>query len=500
MAGRWTKANPPKRPGAYTNFVSKPQLRIDPPLSGIVALPVVATWGPDSEVVEVDSIGQYVSIFGDDTTSAGYKAAYQTFKGEGIEGRGGAARCLIYRLVGGDAAAASLDLANTAGTPVTDAVVVEGIYLGSYGNNLSVALVANAAESATKQDLIVYLDGSEVERFTFTTADLATLEAAVATSGFIKVTVNDDTDPLDEVSTATALTGGDDDDAGVGAGEWSDSLEALATKRFAVFCPFDLTDEAIQDSIRTWAADEEIGHNVKGKRFITVLGCTSPIGDLAQAVERAGDLNSPDVVVVGGFTVSDSKIVDGNGDPEVLSPSLFAPRVAGVIAATGDNGSVTFSRFTDASLVTGLSSDADFVTASEAGILTLAEDSNIAAPVRIEQGVTTYQDDTEAQPKEIFSSIRYVRIMGSIETAITEFVEGKVIGRLNMSQETREYVLGFSQKLLSGFADRGAVQDNYQVYVSQDPPPSDTDDFINLVYEVTLGRDVKQIRGTIVVG
>lgn len=497
MPGRWNSANPPKRPGAYTNFAAKPQIRMDAPLSGIMAMPIVSSWGPDSVVVELDSMGDAVDIFGNDTQSEGYRALYQAFKGEGVDGKGGAARVLAYRMTASAGAKATKNFANTNASPVANALALTAVYKGTFGNSISAAIVANAVDGATKQDLVIYIDGNEVERFVFTKASPNTVVALVAESDFVRAVVNNNADPL-ATTAALSLTGGDDG-LTLTSTEWTAAMTALGTKQFSVFCPFNLSDSTLQNSIRAWAADPVTGHNVKGKRFHTALGAPSA-DSLATCLTRTASLASEDVSYAGAFTVTDSNIVDTNGDPVVLSPAAFAPRIAGIICATGEVGSITFSRLADVKLVSGLSTDADFVSATAGGVLTVAEDSNPVSPARIEVGVNTYQLDTEEKPKEIFSSIRFVRIMASIEMAITAFVESNVIGRLTMNANTREYVLGAFQKMMAGYVAINAITEDYKVYVAANPPPSDTDDFINLVYEITLGRDVKQVRNTVVVG
>lgn len=499
MPGRWSTVNPPKRPGGYTNFVAKPQIRLDSPLSGIVAMPIAADWGPENTIVELASMGDYIALYGDNDQTPGYRAVYQGFKGEAISGKGGAARILARRIVTSDGAKAIRNLANTNGTPDTDAAIVSARYEGTFAHRITVRIVANAADSVNKQDLVVYLDGSEVERYAFTKASPDTLEDLVVGSDYITVEVTNNADPLATTS-ALALAGGNDGTPDASdTTDWADTLTAFGTRQFSVFCPYDLTDDTLQAAVRTWAADPITGHNTKGKRFFTLLGTDDE--DLNGALAVAGDLDSEDVGLVGGFTASDSTILDANGEPVVMSPSQFAPRIAGIIAATGINGSITFSRLADVTIVAGLSSDSDFVSASENGVITLAEDSNPVSPTRIEQGVTTHQGDTEQKPHEIFSSIRFVRIMGALESMITSFGESSVIGRLTISDETREYVLGELQTMVrEEFVRPGAILEGFQLYVSQNPPPSDTDNFIHVVYEITLGRDVQQIRNTVVVG
>src|SRR5688500_1197553 len=104
MAGTFSKANRPKRPGAYFNFQAA---EVEPQLGssvGTVAICFRHTWGPSEQVVELDSFGDFLAIFGRgsdaDEYTEGYKAVQDAFRGEGFGGRAGAGKVLAYRLVG----------------------------------------------------------------------------------------------------------------------------------------------------------------------------------------------------------------------------------------------------------------------------------------------------------------------------------------------------------------------------------------------------------------
>lgn len=503
MPGRWNPAAPPKRPGSYSNFVARPVQRVNAPLAGIVAMPIVADWGPIGSVVASANIGEYKSVYGESTymaDSPGYVAAYQVFKGEGIKNRGGAAELLTVRMAGTAAKQAQAKFADTLGSPNAEAIIVKALYKGTLGNKISAQFAANATEPSTKYDLVVYLNGAEVERWTYTKATNSTLTAIVnGKSDWVEVEVKKSEAP--QALTTKVLTEGNNG-ATLEAADWTGALTALGTKRFSVFVPFDLTTEAVQTSINTWATAPETGANSKGRRFEVVEGGKSA-DSLAEAISRSALANNENVVNVGAFTVTDTEITDSTGAKVVLSSSQFAPRIAGVIAATGGSSSVTFSRFADVSLVTGLSEDVDFVKASEKGVLTLAQDSNALAPVRVEQDVTTYIEDTTAKPKEIFGTLKFVRTMQSFEMRITEWAENEeVIGKLGVSRDTKEYIIGQATKIMElEYIVPGEIQkEDSTVFISPDPPATAKDNFIPVTYEFNFGRDLRQIRNTIVVG
>lgn len=500
MPGRWNPAAPPKRPGSYTNYIAKPVARVNAPLAGIVAMPVTADWGPVDEIIDCGGLSEYRAVFGDTVYSPGHIAAYQLFKGEAVNKRGGASRALIVRKAGESAKQASAKLADTKEAPNAEAVVIKGIWKGTLGNRLAITVEANALDPSNKHDIVVYLDGAEIERWTYGKTSWAELKAKVAKSDWIEVEVKKEEAALALVSVPKSLTGGNDG-LTLSNGDWTNVMAEYGSRRFSVFVAYDLTDETVIAALKAWATDPETGLNSKGKRFEVVTGMGT--SDLEEGLEQSESLNDENFNNWGGFKVQDSQIEDENGDVITLTPSQFAPRVAGVVAATGGAASITFSRFADVTLVEGLSSDAEFVEASEGGLCTLAEDSNGLAPVRVEQDVTTYIDDTVAKPKEIFGKLKFVRTMQKFEMELTEFSENEeVIGKLGVNDESREYLVGQGRKIAERYEREGEFfkgEEATRVFVNPDPPSTPQDDFIPLVYEPVFGRDLQQIRNAVIV-
>lgn len=500
MAGPFSKANPPKRAGAYTNWVVQQSLSVDPPQDGIVALPFTHDWGPLKQVVEVDSFGEWLAVFGGSTTSPGYRAAYQAFKGEGVNGLGGASRLVCFR-TGASAVKASKTIANTdTGTPTAITVVAK--YEGARGNNLKVEVVANTANPSTTHDFVVYDGSIELERYSYAKTDIAALKTALAASNWITVPGSVLTGFTLALTAPTNLTSGADGSS-LTSTEWTELMAALASRRFNVFVPFDLQDSSIMASLKTWVADPTTGLNAGGKRVAMVVGGTTASGTpdgMANALTRATAMNNENIVVFGGVTVQDSSIVDSSNVPVTLTASQLAPRIAGIIAARGEGASTTFARLSDVTLVTA-PNDTEVQQSLVGGVMTLAQDSNQLAPVRVEKGITSYISDTTTKPKSIYGTLKFVLTMHGVEREITEFAENNVIGRLAVNTATREYLVAQMKTLLRARVEAGIIKsDDLVVKIDDNPPPADTDDFVALVYQFTFGRSVEQVRNTVIVG
>jgi hypothetical protein len=489
MAGTFSKANRPRRPGAYFNFQAaeaEPQLGST---TGTVLVPFTHSWGPSETITELNSFGDFLAIFGRGSEvgeyTEGYQAVHDAFRGEGFGGRAGAGTVLAYRLVGAAGAKASKVVQNT--TPA-NAITLTARYDGSKGNDLKVQVVANAVDSVTYNDLVIYDGSIEIERWRHAKTDITQLAADI-NAGSNWVTAG-------SVTSGTALgiqgspvdfTGGDDGTTLLAA-DYTALMSAAEPHRFSLFAAANLTDSGILASVATWSA----GLNVSGKRFLSVVGGAA--GEtVSTAVTRSATFNDPNVVNLGGGTYTDSKFGD-------VSTAQLAPRVAGILAAAGEAESITFKRLAGLSIKLG-STNAEVLSALDGGVVTIARDSHPEAPVRLEKGLTTFTDtDDDDRPLEIYSNPKFVRTMHALELELTEFGEVNVIGRLPVNDSTREYLVGQMSARLEAREIAGVIQAGWTVDVDNDPPPSDSDEFIGLVYSIGFGRSLEQVFNTVVVG
>jgi hypothetical protein len=484
MPGTFSKASRPKRPGAYANFESATPTTVPPSTGSTVCIPVTSDWGPFKTPTRVRSYAEFLATFGDSATPARL-AVRQAFQGEGLPGRTGAGQVIVYRTGAPAAAKASRILQNT--TPAT-ALTLTGKYEGTRANALTVTVQTNAVDAA-KKDVILYYSGTEVERYTWTSTDVTGLAAYINQfSRYVTAVANVSGVALTNV-TAQAFTGGNDG-ATLTATEWTAIMNALEFERFGIFAPYDLTDSSILASLKTWVQNR----NAAGQRFMCVVG--GGAGDtVSLANARSATLNDPAFVNVGGFSVSDA--TDSAG---VLTTSQLAPRIAGILAARGENRSITFARLAGLTMVTAPTST-EVDQAFAAGTVVLTRDSNVDAPVRIEKGLTTFTTTTDAQRAyKVFSNPKFVRTMMGLEAELTEFAESPgIIGELGVNDKTRAALVAECAAMLRAREEGGIVQSGWSVKIDQDPPPSDDDEFVALRYSLKFLRSVEQVFNTIVV-
>ena len=490
MPGQFSKSNRPERPGAYFNFQSRPVARVLPNVGSVVALPFVHDWGPMDVPVLCGSLDEWRSVYGSSIDTPGYKAARMCFQGEGdlADSRGGAGGVVALRIGGATAAKATKSLNNSTPAP---AIRFDSRYEGALGNRLKVT-AQDAVAPANTGEIIVYLDTVEVERFTYlktpAAGSIAALAAQItAESGWVTATMLIDGTALQVPQASQALAGGASGETMIAA-DWTSALSVLETARFSVFAPFDLTDSAIVASLKTWAQNL----NVKGKRFVSVLGGAA--GELAAVANaRATSLNDGDFISLGIGTYTDEEFGD-------LSTSQLAPRIAGIMAAIGEIGSMTFARMEGLTIKVG-ATEADIASSFTSGLMVLSQDEDPEAPVRIERGLTTYTTKTDAnKPYIIYRSPRYVRIMHGIELELTAWAERKVVGRLPVTDQTRELVVGETQVRMAAREDQGIIQPGWSVSVDSDPPPQPEDEFVAVIIGITFGRSIEQVFFTVTIG
>lgn len=488
MPGQFSVVTQPKLPGEYVNYQVAPTAPVPVSIGSVVAIPLTHDWGPFKVATPVGSLAEFQALFGDTATTPGYYAVAQCFKGEGVQGRGGAGQVIVMRW-GAAAAAKATKILNNTGAAA--AITLTALYEGSKGNNLKVTTQDYAADS-TQTELIVYLGSVEVERYHFPDTVLANLVAQInSLSHWLKASLTIDGVAL-AIVTSQALTGGNDG-ATLVAGDWTALQSALETQRFGVLVPYDLTDPTILASLKTWAANL----NIKGKRFMTIVGGALNEAQSA-ASTRASGLNDWNFCTVGVGSIRDFALLDSTGVPMVFSTSQFAPRVAGALAYRGEAMSLTFSRFADVDLLNGATTQ-NISDAYDAGVMVMEKDSS-DNPVRLTKARTTYTSTSDpTHPVSIFSEPKFVRTMQNFEMEVTSRGEEHYIGQLPVDDITRNALLADAKQALRARETARVVQPGWSVVISANPPPQPTDDFIKLDYALAFGRSLEKIFNSITV-
>lgn len=477
--------------GSYFAYEAAEQATLPIGTGQIVAIVETGTWGPINTPTLYGSYEGFKQV--DPTSSPIAKRVYDAFRGQGVDGEGGAGGVLVYRNADATAARPAVcRLSNTAGSPAV-ALTLTARWTGTFGNGLR-ATVQAGVDVGTSE--LVLLNGTLVlATYPFDDADLDTLAATLNdVDGFVTAVVNARTDPLADVANAT-FTGGVDG-ATLTATQYTNLFTALESQRFSVLALCGLTDATIRASARAWI----LARNAAGKRCRAVVGGAAS-ESIATANTRSRGLNTWEMINLGGVTFYD----DDRG--EDLPTTSFVARFAGMLAARGEMSDVMFARFAGVSLRSALTT-AEEVSALEAGTTTFTRDTNAEAPVFCREAVTAYVDDSgstldqngnKTHPVAYYKRIKNVAIQHGVEIEVTEEEEsGRILGRLAVNEQSRSLVLNRVNRAYERREAMQIVQPGWVVRLDPTVPISDDDDFVAYQHAVAPTRTMRQIFHTVV--
>lgn len=228
-------------PGAYINFVSMARALGSMGDRGIVALPLEINWGPEDEVITIDS-GEFqkeaLSILGYSFIDEEMRPLREVFRGAKL--------VKLYRIneTGGKKATA------TVGTGLT----ITAKYSGTRGNDIKIVVQANI-DDETKFDVITFIGTTKID--TQTVATIKELQA----NNFVEFSGEGTL----EVTAGVPLTGGEN---GTATGEaYSAFLDKIESEDFTTlaYAGEDEVTKALFDSFTKRLRDDE------GVKITTVL-------------------------------------------------------------------------------------------------------------------------------------------------------------------------------------------------------------------------------------
>jgi hypothetical protein len=497
MAGTYQEALRPTLPGAYTRYVAARPAQVPPAPGKTVALVITHDWGPIDLPVLVGSFQEFQEEFGySDTT--GSRAVYDAFRGEGLEGWGGAGGVLVLRIGGTTAAKAAVTLDNPA---AADAFPVTALYEGARGNNLRMVvgpIVSNI------QEVSVYDGTTEVESYQYATnvapalAGLRDLINKLSDNvrvgsgvGFLEGTTG-------LLAGTFPLTAGNNGDTLV-AGDYTTALGQLSSESFAFVGFQDLPwaqgvgapETAIRGIVASIAAWVQTNHD-QGNRFTAAFG--GALDELvADALARSATLVNENIITLGGPGVND----DLHG---ARSTSQLIPRLLGIAAQRGEGAAMHFARLAGTTARpkpagAGAITLQDAEQLTNGGVIAIMRDRYAAAPVRLVKAVNTYVADTTDKPRAIYGNPKFVLSMQQFANECEAEIEQELIGKAIVSQETRDAAA--ARVLRKARAREGTA---FQPGTIVTPVPGDEDDeHIDVDVTLVFGRALAQlfIRGNV---
>lgn len=231
--------------------------------------------------------------------------------------------------------------------------------------------------------------------------------------------------------------------------------DAFESRNFNVFVfPGELTAEE-QDNTRNWC----IRNRGEGKHFLTVFGGTA-----------ADDLN-PELGNTRTDRLADDYVVNlitgASINGELYSSSQYAPYIAGLIAGTGINKSITYTPVRATDVVKRLK-NSEVTTALKKGSLVLVHDGE---KVKVEQGLVTSK-----------KKIRAIRARQAVATDIPKAAADSYIGKLDNNADGQAALIAAVKAYLERLELNNVLTD---IVVGLDPDRKSEGDSVFLLISFT---------------
>lgn len=351
----------------------------------------------------------------------------------------------------------SIKLLDTAGT---EAVTMTAKWEGD--RQLSYLIRKVLGDENTKEMLV--LEGTlELERITFLTGEKEIenfLQAAKQSNYFIFSKTETDAAELAEVG-QTDFTAGTN--PGITNENYSNAFTLLEPYVFNTIC-IDTESVAVHTLLTAYI--QKIYQNGTILPFAVIAESTSVPFETRLAHARA--INSYNVIYVGGGAV------DTLGQP--LEGTRAAARIAGMVASTPSNQSLTHKVVSGMTDVLEMLTNSQYEQTIDAGMLTFSTSS--AGNVWIESAITTL-NMPQGEDDEGWKKIKRTKIRKELMNRASATVE-PLIGNINNDDDGRATVLIAIGKLLQLMFVEGKLLEGGSIEVDKDNLPEGDSAWFNI--------------------
>lgn len=411
MAAFFTIGEKKTRPGVYfryENYGTPPIAGAD---DGTCAVTIRSNWGPIGRAVLIENYSDIAKTFGEGGTTG---VALEVFKG-------GAQRAYITRL-GTGGTNGTYNIMDTATGTAKNVITLTLKHPGT--RSFAVTIRPTLAD-ATVSELILTSGTEQLERLTFSNAtnSVQALMSAFAEQGSDYFTLTKKEDSTAALATVTqeAVSGGTDPTVNNAA--YSTAFEILEAYRWNVLA-IDTEETTVHSVMQLFL--NRIYQN--GRFCMGVVGEPTTVA-FEDRLSHASAFNDYQVVYVGnGFIDSSGNEYEGH---------MAAARIAGMIAGTPSNESITHTAVTGATDLTETLTNAQYEQAIRAGMLTFSNSS--AGTVWVEQGVNTLVLPGQTED-EGWKKIKRTKVRFELFQRLNDTVEG-LVGNINNDPDGRMTVV-----------------------------------------------------------
>lgn len=429
------------RPGVYIryeNWGTPPVAGVD---DGKCAAVFRSNWGPLGQALVLEKSEDIAKKYGDGGESGTTAVPMEQFKG--------GARLVYAIRLGKGGTPGVYSIKDERGIPVVQLTLK---YPGS--RRLDVTIRPTLADASVTELLI--LEGTEqLEQLTFSNIEnsvnaLMDAFAAKGSDYFVLTKLADSPDTL-KIIDQEEIAGGTD--PAVNTGAYSAAFEVLEAYRWNVLS-IDTEDTSIHMVMQMFL--NRIYDS--GKFCMGVIGEPATV-DFETRLKHASAFNDYQIVYVGnGF-------IDGSG--AVYEGYMAAARIAGLIAGTPSNESITHAAVTGATEVTELLTNSQHERAIEAGALMFSVSA--ANTVWVEQGVNTLVLPT-AKEDAGWKKVKRAKVRFELFQRLNDTVE-VLIGRINNDPDGRMTVIQVSNGVCQTMVSEKKLLEGAHVELDEDNPP-----------------------------
>lgn len=409
------------RPGAYFNVDKNGDEDSFGAIDGVVIVVFKAMFGPVDTVTILERGDDYTSIYGDGLTTDMIREALY----------GGAKKVICCRLNGTGGAAASVSL-----TAATGKVKITAKHPGEMP--LSVT-VRNRLTDKDRKECIIYTGTTEFEKVYFAVGDneAANLKNAFANSKNFAVTLEESAKGIVTNVNQTAFSGGKNPT--VATANYSNAFSQVEKYFFNTIC-VDTEDTAVHALLQAF-----LDRIYETGRFGMGIIAEKDNKDLEERMKTAAGYNGENMIYILNPKVSiNSGVLDGY---------QTAAGIAGIIAATPANQSVThtvISRYTD---LRELLTNTQIVKAEQNGCLVLSK--SVDDEVWIDSGINTLV--TPADNKDAgWKKIRRVKTRYELLYRANAQADA-LVGKVDNDTNGRATIIGKVQNIINNMIQEGKL-------------------------------------------
>ena len=436
------------RAGLYQRYQNRGSNAIAGAVNGIVAATYKSNWGPLGKVQTIgsDEAGNLAVLLGGGANSTA-DIVTEAFNG-------GASTVLAVRL-GTGGTNGTLTLKDTTETTPADAINLTAKYPGSRAFKIT---IREKLGDSTSREFMVSEGDTVREKFTFkVSADgevdelIATINASSAYFTAEKAASYAGTGKLALIA-EQAITVGTDPTSNTES--YSDAFNLLEPYTFNTLC-VDSADVAVHALLATY-----IDRVYRGGKIECFGVVAEPITvDLEDRMSHSAAFNDYNMVYIsGGWRDATGAEYQGY---------KAAGRMAGMIAATSSNTSLTHTAISGAVEPLELLTNSQYEAAIKAGMVTFS--TSPEGTVWIESAITTLVTPS-GEDDNGWKKIRRTKTRKELMARVSDTVS-PLIGKINNNSDGQANVIKLAKDVCAAMQNEGKLDGNYTVELDPNNPP-----------------------------